>query len=138
MAKKSPRPADVAIGAKIKKRRMMLGMSQEKLGEALGITFQQVQKYEKGTNRVGGSRMVEIAKVLGVPIAHLFEGASNDAEAVAPPTALDAATIDVVRLMNSAPPEIRPAIRDMAETLVKANERLVESLRAVQETRAAA
>jgi transcriptional regulator with XRE-family HTH domain len=113
-------------------------MSQEKLGEALGITFQQVQKYEKGTNRVGGSRMVEIAKVLGVPVSHLFEGASNDADAVAPPTALDAATIDVVRLMNSAPPEIRPAIRDMVETLVKANERLVESLRAVQETRAAA
>ena len=56
-------------------RRMMVGMSQEKLGEHLGITFQQIQKYEKGTNRIGASRLQQISTVLGVPVAFFFEGA---------------------------------------------------------------
>jgi transcriptional regulator with XRE-family HTH domain len=56
-------------------RRIMLGMSQEKLGEALGLTFQQVQKYEKGTNRVGASRLQQISEILQVPVSFLFEGA---------------------------------------------------------------
>jgi transcriptional regulator with XRE-family HTH domain len=56
-------------------RRMMLGMSQEKLGNALGLTFQQVQKYEKGTNRIGASRLQHIARILDVPVAFFFEGA---------------------------------------------------------------
>jgi transcriptional regulator with XRE-family HTH domain len=56
-------------------RRMLIGMSQEKLGEALGITFQQIQKYEKGTNRIGASRLHHIARVLGVPIEFFYEGA---------------------------------------------------------------
>lgn len=55
-------------------QRMLIGMSQEKLGEALGLTFQQVQKYEKGTNRIGASRLYEIGAVLGVPIEYFFEG----------------------------------------------------------------
>jgi transcriptional regulator with XRE-family HTH domain len=60
-------------------RRMMLGMSQEKLGEALGLTFQQIQKYEKGTNRVGASRIQQIAEVLKVPVSFLFEGGPGSA-----------------------------------------------------------
>jgi transcriptional regulator with XRE-family HTH domain len=63
-------------------QRMLIGMSQEKLGEALGLTFQQVQKYEKGTNRIGASRLYEIGAVLGVPIEYFFEGLENGA---APP-----------------------------------------------------
>jgi transcriptional regulator with XRE-family HTH domain len=65
--KKQPNPIDIHVGSRIRLRRTMLGMSQEKLGEALGITFQQVQKYEKGTNRVGASRLQNIAAILGVP-----------------------------------------------------------------------
>ncbi|OQM74823.1 helix-turn-helix domain-containing protein [Manganibacter manganicus] len=73
--KKKPNPTDVHVGSRIRLRRNMLGMSQEKLGESLGITFQQIQKYEKGTNRVGASRLQAIASILGAPVAFFFEGA---------------------------------------------------------------
>lgn len=73
--KKKPNPIDSHVGSRIRLRRNMLGMSQEKLGEALGITFQQIQKYEKGTNRVGASRLQAIASILGVPAAFFFEDA---------------------------------------------------------------
>ena len=71
--KKKPNPTDMHVGSRIRLRRNMLGMSQEKLGENLGITFQQIQKYEKGTNRVGASRLQAIANILGVPVAFFFE-----------------------------------------------------------------
>lgn len=71
--KKKPNPTDVHVGGRIRLRRNMLGMSQEKLGEALGITFQQIQKYEKGTNRVGASRLQAIASILSAPVAFFFE-----------------------------------------------------------------
>lgn len=74
-SKKSPNPIDVHVGSRVRLRRMMLGMSQEKLGESLGITFQQIQKYEKGTNRVGASRLQHIATVLKVPVSFFFEDA---------------------------------------------------------------
>jgi transcriptional regulator with XRE-family HTH domain len=74
-SKKSPNPIDIHVGSRVRLRRMMLGMSQEKLGEHLGITFQQIQKYEKGTNRIGASRLQAIARVLNVPVAFFFEDA---------------------------------------------------------------
>src|SRR6266545_4355445 len=74
MKKKVPKPTDQYVGSRVRARRMTLGMSQEKLGDALGLTFQQVQKYEKGTNRIGASRLHHIAHILRVPIASLFEG----------------------------------------------------------------
>jgi transcriptional regulator with XRE-family HTH domain len=77
MAKKAPNPTDKHVGSRVRMRRMMLGMSQEKLGDALGLTFQQVQKYEKGTNRIGASRLQPISHILQVPVAFFFEGAPN-------------------------------------------------------------
>jgi|SRR5687768_3517655 transcriptional regulator with XRE-family HTH domain len=74
MSTKSPRPVDKHVGSRVRMRRIMLGMSQHQLGEALGLTFQQVQKYEKGTNRVGASRIQQIAEILQVPVSFLFEG----------------------------------------------------------------
>jgi transcriptional regulator with XRE-family HTH domain len=74
MSSKAPNPIDKHVGSRVRMRRMMLGMSQEKLGEALGLTFQQVQKYEKGTNRVGASRIQQISDILQVPVSFLFEG----------------------------------------------------------------
>src|SRR6187401_2926835 len=74
MSTKAPNPVDKYVGSRVRMRRIMLGMSQEKLGEALGLTFQQVQKYEKGTNRVGASRLQQISEVLQVPVAFFFEG----------------------------------------------------------------
>jgi transcriptional regulator with XRE-family HTH domain len=73
--KKKPNPIDVHVGSRIRLRRNMLGMSQEKLGELLGITFQQIQKYEKGSNRVGASRLQAIASILNVPVGYFFEDA---------------------------------------------------------------
>jgi transcriptional regulator with XRE-family HTH domain len=73
--KKKPNPIDVHVGSRIRLRRNMLGLSQEKLGESLGITFQQIQKYEKGTNRVGASRLQAISSILTVPVAFFFEDA---------------------------------------------------------------
>ena len=74
MSIKAPNPVDKYVGSRVRMRRIMLGMSQEKLGEALGLTFQQIQKYEKGTNRVGASRLQQISEVLQVPVSFLFDG----------------------------------------------------------------
>ncbi len=76
--KKKPNPIDIHVGSRIRLRRTMLGMSQEKLGESLGITFQQIQKYEKGTNRVGASRLQNIATILNVPVSFFFEDAPGE------------------------------------------------------------
>ncbi len=76
--KKIPNPIDIHVGARVRMRRILAGMSQEKLGDALGITFQQIQKYEKGANRIGASRLQEASKVLCVPVNFFFEGASPD------------------------------------------------------------
>jgi transcriptional regulator with XRE-family HTH domain len=73
--KKIPNPIDRHVGSRVRLRRMLLGVSQEKLGEALGLTFQQIQKYEKGTNRISASRLQNIAKILGVQVSFFFEGA---------------------------------------------------------------
>jgi transcriptional regulator with XRE-family HTH domain len=73
--KKLPNPIDKHVGNRVRMRRLMLHMSQEKLGGALGLTFQQVQKYEKGTNRIGASRLQQISDILQVPVAFFFEGA---------------------------------------------------------------
>jgi len=77
MAKKVPNPIDKHVGSRLRMRRKMLGMSQEKLGEALKITFQQVQKYEKGTNRISASRLQHISHILQVPVPFFFEGAPH-------------------------------------------------------------
>ena len=74
MQKKSPNQIDKHIGSRVRARRIMLGMSQEKLADALGLTFQQVQKYEKGVNRIGASRLLHIAGILDVSIEFFFEG----------------------------------------------------------------
>ena len=77
MPRHSQNPIDKHVGNRVRMRRMMLSMSQEKLGGALGLTFQQVQKYEKGTNRIGASRLQQIARVLSVPVPFFFEGAPH-------------------------------------------------------------
>jgi len=74
---KSPKPTDQHVGARMRARRLMLGMTLEKLAEALGLTYQQVQKYEKGANRIGASRLQAIAQALQVPVSFFFEGAPD-------------------------------------------------------------
>jgi transcriptional regulator with XRE-family HTH domain len=77
-SKRGPAPADVRIGDRIRGRRTMLGMSQTELGAAVDLTFQQIQKYERGINRVSASTMERLAGALGVPITYFFDGHPPD------------------------------------------------------------
>lgn len=77
MPKKQANPIDGHVGNRVRLRRMLVGMSQEKLGELLGLTFQQVQKYEKGVNRIGAGRLFHIAKILNVPIDYFYEDVTD-------------------------------------------------------------
>jgi transcriptional regulator with XRE-family HTH domain len=74
--KKAPNPTDKHVGSRVRMRRIMLAMSQEKLGAALGLTFQQMQKYERGANRIGASRLQHMSHILQVPVEFFFEGAN--------------------------------------------------------------
>lgn len=84
MPVKAPNPIDRHVGSRVRMRRIMLGLSQEKLGEALGLTFQQVQKYEKGINRIGASRLQQLAEVLQVPVGFFFEAPAPGIPPAAP------------------------------------------------------
>jgi transcriptional regulator with XRE-family HTH domain len=129
MAKKAPNPIDKHVGSRVRMRRMMLSMSQEKLGGALGLTFQQVQKYEKGTNRIGASRLQQISHILQVPVAFFFEGAptfnpqdETPSEAPSPTYVSDfLATSDGLALtkafMEIKQPKLRRRIVDLVEEI---------------------
>lgn len=69
----APNPVDVHVGSRVRLRRTLLGMSQEKLGQAISLTFQQIQKYERGANRVGASRLYQLSRILDVPVSYFFE-----------------------------------------------------------------
>ncbi len=84
LKKKKPNPIDRHVGARVRMRRLMLDMTQTQLGNKLDLTFQQVQKYEKGTNRIGASRLQHIAEVLQVPVSFFFEGAVGEMKSSEP------------------------------------------------------
>jgi transcriptional regulator with XRE-family HTH domain len=79
-AKKQANPIDIQVGNRVRIRRMLIGMSQERLGGMLGLTFQQVQKYEKGVNRIGAGRLFEVARILNVPVDFFYEGVNDAAQ----------------------------------------------------------
>ncbi|NCB09833.1 MAG: XRE family transcriptional regulator, partial [Bacteroidia bacterium] len=80
----APNPIDVYVGNRVRVRRTLLGISQEKLGKDLGLTFQQVQKYEKGLNRIGASRLWDLSRVLKTPVSFFYEGIDDDIESLSP------------------------------------------------------
>jgi transcriptional regulator with XRE-family HTH domain len=96
----TPNPVDVHVGQRLRQRRVLVGLSQEKLARMVGITFQQVQKYERGANRIVASRLFELAKVLDVPVSYFFDElsakAANDADAGAAAQTGDAGSHDVM------------------------------------------
>src|SRR5271169_1358798 len=114
---KLPNPIDKHVGARVRMRRLMVGMSQGKLGEALDVTFQQVQKYEKGANRIAASRLQQLARVLEVPPAFFFDGALSDDTGCAERS-------EELRLGRSfaaiREPEVRKRVLDLVESLVAA------------------
>lgn len=83
MSKKNPNPIDCHVGSRVRMQRMLAGISQERLGSALGVTFQQIQKYEKGTNRISASRLQQIADLLKTEVGFFFQGMSQPGKALA-------------------------------------------------------
>jgi transcriptional regulator with XRE-family HTH domain len=134
MIKKAPNPIDKHVGSRVRMRRVLIGMSQEKLGEALGLTFQQVQKYEKGTNRIGASRLQQISTILGVPVSFFFEGAPGG-EGAKPGLSDSASSAYVVDFLSTTEglqlnkafvrikdPKVRRRVVDLVATLGGADE----------------
>ena len=84
VAKDGPHPIDIYVGSRVRRRRTLLGLNQTQLGEKLGITFQQVQKYENGANRISASRLYQMTRILGVPVSFFFDGLLEGASAWSP------------------------------------------------------
>jgi transcriptional regulator with XRE-family HTH domain len=120
---KGPLPTDKHVGVRIRMRRLMLKMSQEKLGNALGVTFQQVQKYENGTSRVGASRLKQMSDILQVPVAFFFEGAFGPSDKVRDTSSLTyvsefLATSEGLAVARSFVRIEKPAVRRLIAKLI--------------------
>lgn len=133
--KKAPDPIDRHVGSRVRMQRILMKMSQEKLGEALGLTFQQVQKYEKGLNRIGASRLQQISKTLNVPPSFFFEGAPASGVASGPGFAEESSSQYVVDFLSTAEglhlnrafarikdPKVRKRILDLVTALADQEE----------------
>jgi transcriptional regulator with XRE-family HTH domain len=131
-----PNPIDVHVGARIRLRRTLLGISQERLAEAIGLTFQQVQKYEKGANRVSSSRLYDLAQILDVPLSYFFEDMSAGVSAQTPSALMKAKrqpeidlgqdpmakreTLEFVRAYYRIPdPAVRKCLADLTKAVAK-------------------
>jgi len=132
MPKKQANPVDAHVGHRVRLRRMLIGMSQERLGELLGLTFQQVQKYEKGINRIGAGRLFEVAGILGVPVSFFYEDADTNgpssgfSEAGEPPPVMEfLASGEGLQLslafMRIKDPKVRRRILDLVRSLSDGN-----------------
>lgn len=129
--RRAPHPIDVHVGNRMRMRRMMLNMSQDKLGEGVNLTFQQIQKYEKGVNRIGASRLFQISRLLSVPVQFFFEGIESEgADGFAEEAPADFAGDDFMALLSTpegvqlcrsfaqiSDPKIRRKVLDLIKTL---------------------
>ena len=134
-AVKKPNPVDQHVGSRVRLRRMLLGMSQERLGDSMGLTFQQVQKYEKGVNRIGASRLFQISKILDVPVQFFFDEAPySDGHAANPGPAEPDSETFILGFLNSreglelnrafvkiADPKVRKSVVDLVRALSAGN-----------------
>ena len=123
---KKANPIDAQVGNRVRIRRMLIGMSQEKLGDLLGLTFQQVQKYEKGVNRIGAGRLFEIARILGVPIDFFYDGVASSADTLAsaaPPVMEFVSSTEGLQLslafMKIKDPKVRKRVLDLVKSLAQ-------------------
>ena len=132
---RAPNPVDVHVGARVRLRRTLLGMTQTGLGQAIGLTFQQVQKYERGVNRIGSSRLYDLARVLEVPVNFFFDempeaiasgsgatsrGAPDGAEMFDPDIASKRETLELVRAYYKIEnPQVRKRLFEMVKALGK-------------------
>ncbi len=127
--KKQANPIDSVVGNRVRLRRMVIAMSQERLGDMLGLTFQQIQKYEKGVNRIGAGRLFEIAQILGVPIGYFYEGVTaavpgdSHSSIANPPVAELLATAEGLQLalafMRIKDTKVRKRVVDLVRSLAE-------------------
>ena len=131
----TPNPIDIHVGKRVRLRRTLLGMSQEKLGEALGLTFQQVQKYERGTNRIGSSRLYNLSQILGVPVSFFFDelhpevaesgaptGDGKLSRSVEPDQLAKRETLEMVRAYYRIEnPQVRKRVFELIKSLARTN-----------------
>jgi len=133
--KKQANPIDAQVGNRVRLRRMLVGMSQEKLGEMLGLTFQQVQKYEKGVNRIGAGRLYQVANILGVPVSYFYEDVPdrqnehlNANEHASPPVMEFLSSGEGLQLalafMRIKEPRVRKRVIDLVKTLANGESEL--------------
>ncbi len=113
-----PRPVDVYVGSRVRERRALAGMSQEDLGDRLGISFQQVQKYENGKNRVSASRLWEIAAIVGVPVEWFFEGTEKP-KVQKEEWRMRRKTIELVRAFNACPEETQKLLLSLFDSIAR-------------------
>ena len=127
----TPHPVDVHVGRRLRLKRTILGLSQEAVGKEIGVTFQQIQKYERGINRMGASRLYDFAKALGVPVSYFFEGFgeyANEAGAVLGAAEPEAARFEHEKINNRETLEVmrayyrikNPSVRKRIIELIKA------------------
>jgi len=116
-----PNPVDVAIGLRVKERRVLQGMSQENLGDAIGLTFQQIQKYERGTNRISSSKILQIAKALDVKVSFFFHGLEDDADTTTESDIYltSRANLETVRDLMAMPEEQAKRLRAIVKSCAK-------------------
>ncbi|MFO1242580.1 MAG: helix-turn-helix transcriptional regulator [Rickettsiales bacterium] len=129
----TPHPVDIYVGKRLRMRRVMLGMSQESVGKAIGVTFQQIQKYERGANRMGSSRLYDFSQILTVPVSYFFEGYEQETGGSIPTTPMGFAeeevpfehekltsreTLEVMRAYYSIrDPKVRKKMLDLMRSL---------------------
>ncbi|MEO0411108.1 MAG: helix-turn-helix transcriptional regulator [Pseudomonadota bacterium] len=124
-----PDPVDIHVGQQVRKRRNALSMSQEKLGKALGLTFQQVQKYERGMNRIGSSRLYHLSQILDVEIPYFFEGYEDPQEVVYDAVAEDSAPFEIDQKMHAETQDLVRAYARIKDSGIR--RRLLDLIRAV-------
>ena len=118
VAKNGPHPVDVHVGGRVRTRRMLLGITQTDLADALELTFQQIQKNEIGRNRIGASRLYHLSHILGVPVAYFFEGLSGETPGEPPNDVM--AKAETLKLVKAYYGISNPAVREALGRLIKA------------------
>ena len=121
IAEHGPHPVDVHVGGRVRLRRTLLGMSQTNLGNALGLTYQQIQKNEWGTNRIGASRLYKLSLIFGVPVEYFFEGFEEGAPTRSPDDVMaKTETLELVRAyFRICDPKVRDIMRHLIQAMAK-------------------
>lgn len=131
LADGAPNPVDVHVGARMRLRRTLLGLSQEQLGAAIGLTFQQIQKYERGANRIGASRLFDLAQVLDVPVSYFFDDMTDSVRAASPVAVITGVAPGSRTIPAETDPFARREVLDLARDFLRMPRPSRDSVRAI-------